>query len=243
MARRKRTELIVVHVTGTPPRWDGGVAGVRRMHLKRGFSDIGYGGGLRLNGAREIGRGLDQIGAHVRGWNSTTLGLFITGGVDANGKPQNNATEVQLSAMIDWLGELVSGPFPNAKICGHRDLSPDLDGDGIIEPHEHMKACPCFDVIPWANNNGLPGADIRGNWDEGTLVNIKGPDDRSAWLQKLLAQTGVQFGPVDGIIGKRTIAAINEFQSYSGLPETGVFDPETVAVLRARFDQTYGRAA
>ena len=37
--------------------------------------------------------------------------------------------------------------FPDAMICGHRDFSPDLNGDGIIEPWEWMKACPCFDAI------------------------------------------------------------------------------------------------
>jgi hypothetical protein len=32
------------------------------------------------------------------------------------------------------------------KIIGHRDLSPDLDGDGIVEPNEFIKQCPCFDA-------------------------------------------------------------------------------------------------
>ncbi|MDY5354364.1 MAG: N-acetylmuramoyl-L-alanine amidase, partial [Bacteroides pyogenes] len=27
-----------------------------------------------------------------------------------------------------------------------RDLSPDLDGNGEIEPEEWIKACPCFDA-------------------------------------------------------------------------------------------------
>ena len=35
----------------------------------------------------------------------------------------------------------------NAIIFGHRDLSPDVDGDGHIEPEEWMKSCPCFDVL------------------------------------------------------------------------------------------------
>jgi hypothetical protein len=29
---------------------------------------------------------------------------------------------------------------------GHRDLSPDLNGDGIIQPGEWTKMCPCYDV-------------------------------------------------------------------------------------------------
>ena len=34
-------------------------------------------------------------------------------------------------------------------VCGHRDLSPDRNGDGIITPNEWVKACPGFDVRPW----------------------------------------------------------------------------------------------
>ena len=42
-----------------------------------------------------------------------------------------------------------SGPcadYPIREIVGHRDLSPDLDGDGVVEPEEWVKQCPCFDV-------------------------------------------------------------------------------------------------
>ena len=34
----------------------------------------------------------------------------------------------------------------DCRVCGHRDLSPDLNGDGEIEPEEWIKACPCFEV-------------------------------------------------------------------------------------------------
>ena len=34
----------------------------------------------------------------------------------------------------------------NARICGHRDLSPDRNGDGVVEPEEWVKECPCFEV-------------------------------------------------------------------------------------------------
>ena len=31
-------------------------------------------------------------------------------------------------------------------VLGHRDPSPDLDGDGIVDPEEWTKLCPCFAV-------------------------------------------------------------------------------------------------
>ena len=36
--------------------------------------------------------------------------------------------------------------YPGCRVCGHRDLSPDLNGNGEIEPEEWIKACPCFEV-------------------------------------------------------------------------------------------------
>jgi N-acetyl-anhydromuramyl-L-alanine amidase AmpD len=41
--------------------------------------------------------------------------------------------------------------YPKARILGHRDLSPDLNGDGKITPDEFIKACPSFDVSAWLN--------------------------------------------------------------------------------------------
>jgi hypothetical protein len=36
--------------------------------------------------------------------------------------------------------------YPYAKIQGHRDFSPDRNGNGTIEPEEWIKACPSFDA-------------------------------------------------------------------------------------------------
>ena len=36
--------------------------------------------------------------------------------------------------------------YPEAKVAGHRDLSPDLNNNGEVEPMEWTKQCPCFEV-------------------------------------------------------------------------------------------------
>ena len=36
--------------------------------------------------------------------------------------------------------------YPDAEHLGHRDLSPDRNGDGEITRSEWLKACPCFSV-------------------------------------------------------------------------------------------------
>ena len=36
--------------------------------------------------------------------------------------------------------------YPEAKVVGHRDLSPDTNYNGIVDPWERIKECPCFEV-------------------------------------------------------------------------------------------------
>lgn len=233
---RRSTKYIVVHVTATPPHRDIGVKEVDAMHRKRGFNGCGYHYVIRRNGKVEAGRAENAVGAHVRGFNSVSLGVSLVGGVDRSGKPQDNRTPEQNAALLELLQKLTK-KYRRAKICGHRDLSPDRDGDGVIESHEYVKACPCFDAIPWARRNGLPGADIKGVWAMDTIIPPEPPDARKVYLQKLLKRAGYEFGPVDGDIGPKTKDAIRRFQAAAGLKTNGLFDKATVARLRAMFER------
>ena len=97
------------------------------------------------DGTIETGRFLSEIGAHVSGQNSRSIGICYVGGLDANGKAADTRTPEQKEALI-WLLKHLVVMFPNATIKGHRDYSPDLNGDGIIEPWEYIKECPCFNA-------------------------------------------------------------------------------------------------
>lgn len=244
MANRKVTTLLAVHVTATPPDRDIGVAEVRKMHMAQGWSDIGYNELIRRDGILEVGRGIDAIGAHVAGFNSIAFGISMVGGVDKDGRPEHNATPAQMATLERRLRE-VAAIYPGAGVCGHRDLSPDRNGNGIIEPGEWLKACPCFDAIPWASSKGLPTANISGVWGEvisvpaanGATTKVAGPDARLIYLQKLLSMAGMQFGPIDGIVGDRTAKALRLYQEFNGLPESGAFDEATVRLLRTTFEK------
>lgn len=81
----------------------------------------------------------------VRGKNSTILNVAYIGGRDARGNYVDTRTAEQRAAIAEQLREW-RALYPRAVICGHRDFSPDLDGDGVVEFHEFIKACPCFDA-------------------------------------------------------------------------------------------------
>jgi len=50
-------------------------------------------------------------------------------------------------------------------------------------------------------------------------------------LQQQLGQLNYYEGPVDGIMGPQTIAAIKDMQRQAGLPQTGTMNPATQAAL------------
>lgn len=158
---RFTTDAIVIHCTATLAGAPYNVDSIRQMHLARGFSDIGYHYLIGLDGETWEGRTpINSVGAHVANFNKTTLGVSYVGGLRANdAKPMDTRTEKQTSSLIVLLQKLVK-VYPQAVILGHRDLSRDADLDGVIEPQEYMKMCPCFDAGPWAKSNGLPGGKL-----------------------------------------------------------------------------------
>ena len=71
---------------------------------------------------------------------ATSIGLAYTGGLDdINGKAKDTRTEAQKASLIKIL-KVLKNIYPQASIHGHRDYSPDKDGDGV-EEHEFMKQC------------------------------------------------------------------------------------------------------
>lgn len=136
---------IAVHCTATQEGRSFSVADIRRWHLANGWSDIGYHFVVALDGSIEVGRPKAQAGAHVAGHNAKSIGIVYVGGLDRSAKPKDTRTPAQKAAMLDLLRALKTA-HTAAIIQGHRDYSPDLNGNGKIEPFEWMKACPCFDA-------------------------------------------------------------------------------------------------
>ena len=146
LKKSKRTITdIVIHCTATRAWQDYSADDIRRMHKAQGWADIGYHYVVRLDGTIEPGRDVDKIGAHVSGHNANSIGVVYVGGLDNQGKAKDTRTENQKNALLNLLLDLRQ-LYPNARISGHRDFSPDLNGNGTIEPWEWIKECPCFDA-------------------------------------------------------------------------------------------------
>lgn len=141
-------DTIVVHCVATPEGREVSLAEITKWHKARGFATVGYHYIIHLDGKVEVGRPVEQVGAHVAGHNTGSIGISYVGGLDSKGNPKDTRTPAQKAAMRKLLADLVAR-FPSIKrIMGHRDFSPDLNHNGRIEPQEWIKACPCFDAIP-----------------------------------------------------------------------------------------------
>ena len=141
----RRIDHAVVHCTATREGQHITVDQIRQWHLKRGWSDIGYHFVIYIDGTIAIGRPIQRVGAHVKGYNKNSIGITYVGGVDKNLAPKDTRTPEQKKAII-YLLENIKAVHPEAIIKGHRDFSPDKNNNGIIEPFEWLKHCPCFDA-------------------------------------------------------------------------------------------------
>lgn len=83
----------------------------------------------------------------VKGFNANSIHISYVGGVDKDGKAVDNRTAKQKEVILQYLKDWKK-KFPKARILGHRDFSPDKNGNGRIDPWERIKECPSFDVIP-----------------------------------------------------------------------------------------------
>lgn len=137
--KMRQIDKIVIHCTaasGDQPTQD-----ILNYWRKKGWSSNGYHWLVDGNGIAVRLMPDDLVSNGVKGHNSKSIHLCYKGGW--NGKDtRTEAQKETLKVLVDQY----RSKWPNAEVLGHRDLSPDLDKDGIVEPHEWVKLCPCFDA-------------------------------------------------------------------------------------------------
>jgi N-acetylmuramoyl-L-alanine amidase len=118
---------VVVHCSDSDVPAHDNIEVIRGWHKnERNFSDIGYHYFIDKSGAVYIGRSEDKIGAHVKGHNSGSLGICLSG--------RHDFTTKQFESLERLLKDICKRhELTKQDILGHRDL----DGG---------KTCPNFDV-------------------------------------------------------------------------------------------------
>ncbi len=181
---RNQTTEIVWHCSATPPSRNIHVADIDRMHKDRGWEQIGYHVVISRGGGIQWGENPRRAGAHAKGHNLFSIAVCLVGGVDEDGDAENNFTPEQWeSATLVY--RFLSRVYPAAEHLGHRDLSPDRDGDGRIERHEFMKGCPCFSVKQWIDGDLEPVSDLFAPWEMDDTIALPEPKPRKRRTKKV----------------------------------------------------------
>lgn len=137
---------VCIHCSATPEGSRLTAEQCKKMHIEqRGWRDIGYNFYIERDGSIHEGRHMGETLAHAKGHNTGYIAICYEGGLDANGNPADTRTEQQKQALTT-MKLYLERVYTVSEWCGHRDLSPDRNHDGVITPDEWLKACPCFDV-------------------------------------------------------------------------------------------------
>ena len=136
MKNLRNIKYIVVHCTATPPN-------TTIESMKRFWKDVrkwgdtpGYHYVIERSGnvVQLLDESKNSNGVYMH--NSSCINMSYIGGIDKDGKPQDNRSYAQKHAMFDLIVSLTE-KYPQAQVLGHRDF-----------PDVH-KACPSFDVKKW----------------------------------------------------------------------------------------------
>lgn len=140
----REIKRIFIHCTAGSQKQT--IEDLKREFKNKGWASPGYHLVVMPDGKIERLLPDDKVSNGVQGYNSTAINIAYIGGIDAKGKGIDNRTPEQKDALKKLVSEY-RAKYPKAEVLGHRDISPDTNGNGIVDPWERIKECPCFDAM------------------------------------------------------------------------------------------------
>lgn len=158
MPKPQEVEAITIHCTAG----FGSIESIKKYWKEvLGWKSPGYHIIIDLYGKLHIIAPFENYTNGVKGKNGKLIHISYIGGVEKKGNKyigKDTRNEAQKRGIIEaiemaqeWLAK--NGICPcKIPIKGHRDFSPDLNKNGIIDSWERIKECPSFDAIPEYKN-------------------------------------------------------------------------------------------
>ena len=141
--RRRSTEKIVIHHTGSRIDTDQGAVQIDNYHKNSNdWSMIGYHFVIRKNGTIERGRPEWSVGAHAQGHNSNSIGIHLSGDFNA-AYPTEQQIEMT-SMLVAYLCDKYNIPTDRQHIIGHDE---------------------CYSGVGNTDGSGCPGRNLQSQLD------------------------------------------------------------------------------
>lgn len=157
MRTAKGIKFIAIHCSAG----FGDVKSIQAFWKTLGWNSPGYHRLIATDGTVHKLLAFDKSSNGVAGFNTETINICYIGGVENKGTSKNpvwkgkdTRTVEQKCALQHCIQEALQWLRDNGNDCakivikGHRDFSPDKNGNGTIESWERIKECPSFDAIP-----------------------------------------------------------------------------------------------
>ena len=140
----RKIERIFVHCTASSQK--ATVQSILAEFRKKKWRVPGYHWLIDKDG--KITQRVDEniVANGVKGYNSTSVHIAYIGGIDKQHPHGIDTRTPDQKAALEILLTQLHQRYPNAEILGHRDISPDKNGNGKVDPCERIKNCPCFDA-------------------------------------------------------------------------------------------------
>lgn len=149
----RKIKYIVLHCSAG----FGNRESIERFWRSKGWKSPGYHRLIEEGGKVHELIDFNKISNGVLGYNTNSINICYIGGIDPTNKhkAKDTRTDLQIASMIMCIKDALYWCKNNGQdiseiiIQGHRDFSPDKNGNGVIEAWERIKECPSFDVKQW----------------------------------------------------------------------------------------------
>ncbi|MCC2099119.1 MAG: peptidoglycan-binding domain-containing protein [Hyphomicrobiales bacterium] len=223
----RRVTRVFVHCSASDNPAHDNVATMRRWHLARGWSDVGYHIFVRKDGTVENGRSLEKTPAAQAGNNTGTIAICL------HGLDERLFTDAQKTTLIELCLQIHAAYDGAVTFHGHREVAAkacpvidykailQLDARGRIDPVKLSGNPRAVLLQPYAGDlsvleqpEAVPGgkAPLLTFGDRGPFIET---------LQMKLKALGYRPGNIDGKFGGMTRGAVLRFQADNDLVEDG----------------------
>ena len=131
----RKIDKIIIHCADTKTSQSFDISEVDLWHRKQGWDKVGYHYYIRLDGTLQIGRELNEVGAHCKGQNSKSIGVCFEGGKNPDGSKWSSPDNAQLLT-YDSLKAYLDSIFKDLQVFGHYEFSdksrPNFDVNDIL---------------------------------------------------------------------------------------------------------------
>ncbi len=227
LAKRNTIDMIILHHAEASKC---SVKDINWWHIQRGYSCIGYHYLVRKDGSIYKGREDNVIGAHAKGYNSTSIGVCFEGRYSKEIMPQ-----AQIKAGME-LVEYLKQKYNIKKVLKHKDVN-STDCPGSLFPFDEIvgqakeNLVLSFQMAAYADGFKFPKYGCDGQYGSETESIMKQCVVKRRLIHKYKNATKLVQRLLnvdqDGKCGPITSQAIKEFQQRNRLDVDGAVGPQT----------------